>query len=105
MAYFLPTRPPRRYRGKYPFRIHSWSYADSQSQRVLGAILQIRKPVHIELNSGVRFICALSELKGNLLKVGAEFHEILVDKEPTFRELTQSEYDEMLASVRRVRSH
>lgn len=103
--YFLPTRPPRRYRGKYPFRIHSWSYADSGSQRAIGAFLSIRRPVHIELNSGVRFICSIRELKAKDLKVGADFHEILVDQEPTFIELAQAQYDEMLALIRKVRSH
>jgi hypothetical protein len=46
--YELPTRSPRRYRGKYPERVWSVGYA--------------RGAVHVELNNGRRFVALRSHV-------------------------------------------
>jgi hypothetical protein len=101
--YLLPTRATRRYRGKYPHRIHSWAYSQSPSQRALGAFLSLRKPVHIELNDGRRFIASISELLPNQSRMGVEFEMILRHNPCTIDEMSQEMYDQLLELVRRLR--
>jgi hypothetical protein len=100
--FVLPTRSPRIYRGKYPTRIHSWSYSRSPSQQALAAFLGINRPVHLELNEGTRFIAEFTELSESHLKVGTDIEACL--KQPTpLVFLSQDRYDLMLSHVRRAR--
>lgn len=101
----LPTRghADRPYRGKYPNRVNSWSYSRSPSQQALGAFLGIRKPVHIELNEGTRYIADISELKANEVKLGTDINDLLHHVPALIVTLTQQRYDEMLAVVRSAR--
>lgn len=101
--FLLPTKSPIRYRGKYPMRVRSWSYARSLSTQALGAYLGIRKPVHLELNNGSRYIADLSELRTDLPHIGVELEAMLSKNPTTLVELSWEEYDEMLTLVRRVR--
>lgn len=98
MIYQLHTRSQRRYRGKYPRRINSWSYARSARQDIVAKHLDMKRPVHLELNDGTRFIADMSDLDLNGCRVGIEFS--LVSKAPCVIDLTQDRYNAMLAEIR-----
>lgn len=100
MIYQLPTRSPRKYRGKYPRRVNSWSYSRSPSQQAIADYLDIRLPVHLELNDGTRFIACMFDFADDL-KLSVEFNDILPG--PVL-DLPQHRYDEMLALVQAARA-
>ena len=102
----LPTRghTDRPYRGKYPTRICQWSYSGSPASKALGVFLGIKRPVHIELNEGTRYIADLSEVKADETKIGTELNDFLVHVPTHVVTLTQERYDQMLAIVRAVRN-
>ena len=107
MIYQLPTRSPRRYRGKYPERVNSWSYSRSPSQMAIADYLGISRPVHIELNDGRRYIIDMKALRPEGVKLNAEMIDCLSPDvmfvESLWDELSQERYDEMLERVRAVR--
>ena len=105
VIFMLPTRSPRKYRGKYPERVNSWSYSRSPSQQAIAEYLGISRPVHIELNNGKRYIADMKSIKGDDLKLSAELHDVIADHilettfGPCWEELSQERYDEMLTLV------
>lgn len=104
----LPTRSPRKYRGKYPERVNAWSYGRSPSQTALALFLGINRPVHVELNDGRRFIVDMRALIEDKVKLNVEFI-FCIDPdvfyvESLWEELTQDKYDRMLQIVRMARA-
>ena len=102
MIYQLPTRSPRRYRGKYPARINSWSCSRSPSQRALADFLHLSRPVHLELNDGQRFIADMCDLVGDL-RLAMDMNDAVLPR-TTVVQLGQDRYDAMLALVREARA-
>lgn len=100
MIFQLHTRSDRRYRGNYPRRINSWSYSRSPSQDVVGRHLDMRRPVHFELNDGTRFIADMPDLNPDI-RLGMEFNDAAPG--PVI-ELSVERYDAMLTEIRAVRS-
>jgi hypothetical protein len=104
--HLLPTKSPRKYRGKHPDHIHSWSYGRSPSTVAVEMHLGITKPVWIELRCGIRYIVPLGAFKSGYKegpKLGVDFYETLKNRnEPVFV-MTQATYDEMLQLVRKAR--
>lgn len=107
MLFLLPTRSPRRYAGKYPERVNSWSYSRSPSQRAIADYLGIGRPVHIELNDGRRYIADMKSLRPEGVKLGVELvsclHPDVIFVESAWEDLSQERYDEMLTLVRAAR--
>jgi len=101
--FLLPTRSPRTYHGKYPTRINSWNYSRSDAQVALASFLGIKRPVHLELNDGRRFISDFSELNGNEVRLGVDLEACLRHSPTILVELSQARYDTMLAIVRKAR--
>lgn len=99
-SYQLPTRSSRKYRGKYPRRLNSFSHSSTTigDQTIIVEQLGIARPVHLELNDGTRFIVEASSLLN--WKIGAEFS--LMHNEPVI-ELTQEAYDTLLAEMKAYR--
>ena len=95
----LPTRSERRYRGKYPYRVHSIGYGQSESQKALAAYLGIRRPTHIELNNGERYI--MDRLEFADLSIGKDMWVLYEEIE--VHELTDEQYADMIKLIRRVR--
>lgn len=93
-SYRLPTVSPRKYRGKYPTRIHSVS---AQSR---GAA----RGYHFETNEGKRYLChvhdVISPMGGDYL--GKELADVL-RYGTVLEDMMQEQYDAMLASVRAER--
>lgn len=108
MIFTLPTRSPRRYRGKYPERVNSWSYSRSPSQMAIAQYLGISRPVHIELNDGRRYIIDMKALRPEGVKLNAEMLNCLTTDvmfvESAWEDLSQERYDEMLVLVREARA-
>jgi len=101
MIYQLPSRSPRRYRGQYPRRIHSWSYSDSPCQVLIKDILKLKRgAVHIELNDGTRLIADRADLWE--VKCGMEFSDCL-KQDVEADDLPQERYDFMLYQIRTLR--
>lgn len=100
MIYELPTRSPRKYRGKYPGRVNSWSYSRSSSQAIVARHLHMSRPVHVELNDGRRFILDMGTVKMDRIKLSVDFME--VPEDPTIRitKLSQERYDAMVQEIR-----
>lgn len=103
MIYLLPTQRPGKYRGIYPTRIHSWGYSQSPAQTVIAEYLGIKRPIHIELNNGRRYIVDMRMLKSYTVRLGAEFMSLFLWDNPIIEILGHARYDEMLDMVRRVR--
>ena len=101
--FLLPTQAPRKYRGKYPRRIHSVGYSNSPSQKALCKFLGINRAVHLELRNGWRYIADTSDLHGDLPPVGAEFSTLIKPAIP-IKPLPQDQYDKMLDLVRQARN-
>jgi len=101
MIYRLPSRSPRKYRGQYPRRVHSWSYSSSPCQMLIKDILKLELgPVHIELNDGTRFIADRADLRE--VKCGVEWLDCL--KKGTLGiDLSKERYDFMLDQIRTLR--
>lgn len=59
MIYLLPSRGKRQYRGKYPTRVHSFSY--------------MRGIAHFELNDCRRYVVTADELAPVTPRYAAEF--------------------------------
>lgn len=108
MIFLLPTRSSRKYRGKYPERVNSWSYSRSPSQMAIAEYLGISRPVHIELNDGRRYIADMKALRPEGVKLNAEMlnciHPDVMFVESAWEDLSQERYDEMLVLVREARS-
>lgn len=108
MIFLLPTRSSRRYAGKYPERVNSWSYSRSPSQMAIAEFLGISRPVHIELNDGRRYIIDMKALRPEGVKLGNEMVSCLsadvMFVESAWEELSQERYDEMLALVQAARA-
>lgn len=107
MIFLLPTRSSRRYAGKYPERVNSWSYSRSPSQMAIAEYLGISRPVHIELNDGRRYIIDMRALRPDTVKLGVELVSCLQSDvlfvESAWEELSRDRYDEMLALVQAAR--
>lgn len=106
MIFQLPTRSPRKYRGKYPTRINSWSYSRSPSQMAIADFLGIGRPVHLELNDGRRFIADMKSLNPDGVKLNTELYDIWAEAETVKvpHLLSQERYDAMLVLVREARA-
>lgn len=108
VIFMLPTRSPRKYRGKYPERVNSWSYSRSPSQMAIAEFLGISRPVHIELNDGRRYIICMKALRPEGVKLNAEMIDCLSPDvmfvESLWEDLSQERYDAMLALVREARA-
>jgi hypothetical protein len=98
MIYLLPTRSARKYRGKYPTRINSWSYSRSPSQMIVATHLDMKRPVHMELNNGSRYIADMCDLVGDV-RLAVEFDDAMLPRTEQL-ELSQERYDAMLADIR-----
>jgi len=61
--------------------------------------LDMRRPVHLELNDGTRFIACMFDFADDL-KIGREFNDLLPG---VVLELPQSRYNEMIELVREAR--
>jgi hypothetical protein len=95
----LPTRSPRRYRGQYPGRINAWSYSRSAPQMILAKHLGMSRPVHIEDNSGYRYVADMSVLNPEI-KLGMELADAVVGFNlEDIADLSQDRYDAMLAEM------
>lgn len=103
MIFLLPTRSTRRYRGKYPDRVNSWSYSNSPSQRTIAAFLGISRPVHVELNDGRRYIIDMKALRPDALRLSVDMVNCLSPDvmfvESAWQELSRQRYDEMLKII------
>lgn len=100
MLYLLPTRSPRRYTGKRPNAIHSFSGGTLSRDK------DGNRCVHFETNAGERYTCThdrLEELKSYQGYVGKLFTDLLKNG-TVVNIMTQAEYDEWLAQVRADRA-
>lgn len=108
MIYRLPTRSPRKYRGKYPYRINSWSTGGSKispDQQIVKDHLGLEtRPVHLELNNGERYIADAKSIGFEKLRCCIDLLSVVVGASSPI-ELSQESYDAMLAKVREVRGH
>lgn len=104
MIYQLPTRSSRRYRGKHPGRINSWSYGDSPCQKVIAGYLGMKRPVHIEDNAGYRYIADMSLLNPQIT-VGMELADAVTGIPlEDIKDLHPDLYNSMLQSIREARA-
>lgn len=62
--YKLPSRSPRKYRGKYPTRVHNYG---------------LGRTVHIELNNGKRFVCLPRDLEAGAFREGKPMAKLTRD--------------------------
>lgn len=101
--YQLPQKVVNLYRGKYPDRISQLGYSNSLSQQVIGGFLSINRPIHIELNNGIRYIAAADEINMAMCKPSVSVGAVLKKPVTEIIPLTQERYDEMLTLVQKVR--
>lgn len=102
----LPTKSDRRYRGKYPTRVHSMSYSRSYTQDFIQGFLRLDgRPMHFELNNGERYIVSMrAYLEQRHGVCSYDFGEIIKEEAWDHRyDLSQPLYDEMLAKIKLFR--
>lgn len=91
-VYKLPTRSPRKYRGKYPHRVRSFGAA--------------RGCIHIELNGGSRFVATYDSVPLTYLNsrdhTGVDFWNRVVPR-TMVHSMTWEEYAGILIMGRIVR--
>jgi len=61
-VYKLPTKSSRKYRGKYPTRIHHASWGGREEWLVAKYFPDMKYTIHIEMNNGDRYIADADEL-------------------------------------------
>ncbi len=103
MTWLLPSQSNRKYHGMYPKRINSISYSRSPSQQLVGNYLGLKRPVHIELNDGKRYIVDAGDLDMGNVKLNAEWDE--VHKSSVIRLMTTENYTHMMEALHVLRGY
>lgn len=108
MSYILklPTKAPRKYRGKHPYRMHHYS-AGGREQWLIEKHFpddDLRGSVHLELNNGDRFLVNGQYLEAfNKASRGGIFQISYVKLAEMALDMSQEEYDKWLADIRAAR--